>query len=219
MHTDDIQRWTAVIHDKLADAGSSIREGLTDDEARPLMDWGVDQAPRLAARLAGPDTPAPSDDQVKEAAHALTRLMTRITWVVTYRDQKDDEWLMRTLVKINQLSQEVYGPDAPQLSDEEIARWIAARGQHNTGELVQGLVERYTPATTAPAEPPAEPPAAGPTPLSNVLSGLGHAPTPEPPGPGFGSLPGRPEPRLPGRSPIDDAPPRDQTSQDGDIHE
>lgn len=170
--------WTKRIEDTLADA-SAVREGLQDDEALPLMDWGVAQAHVLGARMAAPEAAAapapPAEEQVAEKAYALVRLMTRITWVVTYRHKKDAAWLTRTFNKINDLSRELHGPDAPALSDDEIADWIATHAQHSNAELLQDLIARLTPGQ--PAQP--------------------DEMQPPPPGPGTGPIP--PPARLPGR--------------------
>lgn len=160
LETDQVDRWTRQIQDALA-GDSGLREGLNDDEARPLVDWGAEQAATLARRLAHSDTP-PDAEQVAMAAYTLGRLMSRINWVVTYRTKKDSAWLMRTLTKINQLSQELFGPDAPALSDDEIAAWIADQPNHDNGTLVRGLLARLTPGGAAPAEAPPETPPAAP---------------------------------------------------------
>lgn len=150
--TDKTDQWTRQIQDALA-GDSGLREGLNDDEARPLVDWGAEQAATLAQRLAQA-SPPPDAEQVAMAAYTLGRLMTRVNWVVTYRTKKDTAWLTRAFIKINQLSQELFGPDAPTLSDDEIAAWIADQPQHDNGALVRGLLARLTPGSAAPAEAP-----------------------------------------------------------------
>lgn len=153
-----VDRWTKLIQDTIADS-SGVREGLHDDEAMPLIDWGAARAEQLAARLASPGTPEPTEESVGETAYSLVRLMTRITWVVVYRRKKDAAWLTRTFNKINELSQEVHGPDAPTLTDAEIAAWIAGDDNRTNGELIADLIARLTPqaATASPPEPAAPP--------------------------------------------------------------
>lgn len=151
LETDSAAQWTKQIQDALA-GNSGMREGLRDDEALPLVNWGAEQAETIAQRLAEADTPAPNAEQIDMAAYTLGRLLTRITWVVTYRDKKDAAWLTRTFAKINALSQELFGPDAPALSDEEIAAWIAEQPNRTNGELVNDLIARLTPERAAPAE-------------------------------------------------------------------
>jgi hypothetical protein len=159
LQADDSVRWTKKIQDAIAD-NSALRDGLTDDEAMPLIDWGAARAEQIGARMAAPDTPAPDEEQVSSTAYALTRLMTRITWVVTYRHKKDAAWLTRTFNKINDLSNKLHGPDVPALSEDEIAAWIAEHKQYSNGELVNKLIARLTPPTTpdTPGAPPDIPP-------------------------------------------------------------
>lgn len=147
---DPTAQWTRQIQDTLA-GNSGMREGLLDDEALPLVNWGAEQAETVAQRLAQESASPPDAEQVALAAHNLGRLLTRITWVVTYRAKKDAAWLTRTFAKINALSQEVFGPDAPTLSDEEIAAWIAEQPGKSNGELILDLLARLTPAGAAPA--------------------------------------------------------------------
>ncbi len=148
VQAEDVARWTAKIQDSIADS-SAVRDGLHDDEAIPLVDWGAEQAQHIAARLAAPELPPPDEERVGNTAYSLVRLMTRITWVVVYRAKKDAAWLTRTFHTINDLSRELHGPDAPVLSDDEIAAWIAESKDKSSGELVKNLTARLTPAAPA----------------------------------------------------------------------
>jgi hypothetical protein len=166
-------RWSKHIQDVLA-TNEKVREGLTDDEALPLMDWGIQYAGVLAARLAAPDSPEPDEEQVNNVAYSLTRLMTRLNWLVTYRDKKDAAWLTQTFQMVNKLSRELLSDDAPVFSEAEIAAWIADHHNHTNGELIQNLMARLIPSATAspesesPGEPAPEPP---PSPLSDWVFG------------------------------------------------
>jgi len=152
---DQLDRWTKQIQDALA-GNSGLREGLTDDEALPLVNWGAEQARTVAQRLAQVGDVAPDSEQIDNSAYTLGRLMARINWVVTYRNKKDAAWLTRTFAKINQLSREVFGPDAPVLSDDEVAAWIAEHPHHSNAELLRDLIARLTPEGAAsPETPPA----------------------------------------------------------------
>lgn len=151
LEADSTAQWTKQIQDALA-GNSGMREGLRDDEALPLVNWGAEQAETIAQRLAEADAPPPDAEQIDMAGYTLGRLLTRITWVVTYRTKKDAAWLTRTFAKINALSQELFGPDAPTLSDEEIAAWIADQPNRTNGELVNDLIARLTPGRAAPPE-------------------------------------------------------------------
>ncbi len=161
--SDDLARTVQQIQDTLV-SSDGVRDGLHDEEAIPLMEWGATCAEHVGTRLASPDTPAPDSDQVGAAAYALTRLLTRVNWVVTFRNKKDVAWLTRTFATINQLSRELYGDSAPVLSDEAIAQWIADHPNHTNADLIQDLIARLTPPSpAAPAAP---------------LPGRGEPPTP-----------------------------------------
>ncbi|HVO71681.1 MAG TPA: hypothetical protein VMT24_16645 [Aggregatilineaceae bacterium] len=139
-------RWAKQIQETIAST-STVRDGLHDDEAIPLIEWGIACSEHLGRRMAAPGVPEPSPEQVDDAAYALVRLMTRVTWLVVYRNKKDAAWLTRTFAAINQLSHELYGEDAPVFSDDEIAAWIVEQSGHTNGELIQGLIARLTPAS------------------------------------------------------------------------
>ncbi|MBN1680115.1 MAG: hypothetical protein JW966_07470 [Anaerolineae bacterium] len=168
LQAEEPARWVQHILDTIAD-NSALREGLNDDEALPLIDWGAAQAEQIGKRLAAPGAPPTDEEQVSNTAYALTRLMTRITWVVVYRHEKDANWLTRTFGKINALSQDVHGPDAPALSDDEIAAWIAEHANHNNGDLIQMLTARLT--------PPSESQPASPKPLSEPVFPISAPPS------------------------------------------
>lgn len=144
------------IQDTIA-SDSSLREGLQDDAATPLVEWGARQATVLGARMAAAGASPADEEAVAGTAHRLRRLMTRITWVVTYRDKKDTAWLTRTFHKINALCQEIYGPDAPTMTEDEIAGWIASQTGRDDATLIRELTERLTPdaAETPPDASPA----------------------------------------------------------------
>ena len=164
------ERWSRQIQDALADS-AKVREGLRDEEALPFIDWGVAMADYLGRRLAAPGAPEPAEEQVSDMAYALTRLMARMNWLVTYRDKKDSAWLTKTFQMVNMLSRELHGDGAPVFSDEEIAAWIADQPNHTNGELLQGLVARLTPSALGAAPQSSEAPPAHPAPLSDSVFG------------------------------------------------
>lgn len=184
---NDANPWVKKILETIADS-SPIRDGLHDDEAMPLIEWGAACAELVGRRLAAPGAPEPAPDQVETAGYTLVRLMTRINWLATFRTKKDADWLTRMLRLINQLNTELYGEGAPALSEEEIAAWIADQPKRTNGELVQGLIARLTPAGMA--APPNAPS------LSSVAS-LAQGPV----------LPGRQAPPASsGTPPVSDTP-------------
>lgn len=158
---------TKQIQDAIAD--SNVREGLNDDEAMPLMDWGIQQAEHIGSRLAASTTPPPDATQVSELGFSLARLMTRVTWLVVYRKKKDSAWLTRTFQTINDLNRQLHGADAPVFSDEEIAAWIAAEAPGSNGDQVKALIDHLTPADQKPPEQTTD---SQPAPPSPSMGGL-----------------------------------------------
>jgi hypothetical protein len=154
-----------------------VREGLASDDALPFMDWGSAYADVLAERLAAPETPEPSEEQVNETAYALARLMMRINWLVTYLNQKDAAWLTQTFQMVNKLSRDLLGEAAPIFADDEIAAWLAEHRARTDRDLLQDFMARLSPpAPPMPENPPAgvEPPEPeSPTsPLSDWVFGV-----------------------------------------------
>lgn len=174
----DAAQWAKRMQDVLADS-SKIRDGLPDAIAIPFVEWGADVAEHLAARFAASETPDPGEEQVRQTGYNLARLMTRINWLVTYRAKKDDAWLARTFAMVNKLSQDVYGQvygeDAPTLSDDEIAAWLADHAGHTDDALIRDLMARFTPSVLAATETAGPPSGAesspAPEPLSNAVFG------------------------------------------------
>ncbi|NDJ76176.1 MAG: hypothetical protein GYB65_07945 [Chloroflexi bacterium] len=136
-------RWVEKIRDRIG-SDATIREGLQDDAALPLMDWGWDRAARLGARLSA-EQPDLNDEQVVEAAHELSRLMARVAWLAVYRHQQDAAWMQKTFHTINETNRQLFGPDAPAFSDQEIADWIASHENRSNEELVRALLAHLTP--------------------------------------------------------------------------
>ena len=193
LQSDDLTHMVQQIQDALV-SSDGVRDGLHDEEAIPLMEWGATCAQHVGTRLALPDTPAPDADQVGAAAYALTRLLTRVNWVVTFRNKKDAAWLTRTFATINQLSRELYGETAPVLSDDDIAQWIADHPNHTNADLIHDLIARLTPPSpaaplpgrdeTSPlpvtTPPPDNSPADAPTgTLSGAVFGPASSPNPD----------------------------------------
>ena len=167
--TEPDGRWIEVFLESLADT-AQIREGLHDEEALPLIEWGTRYAHLLAARLDAPDAPVADEEQVKMTAYTLVRLMTRLTWLVTYRHKKDAAWLTQTFQMVNKLSRDLLGSDAPVFPDEAISAWLAEHSSRTNGDLLQHLMTQMTPPALIPPAPelvPEPPPDTTPTPDSS----------------------------------------------------
>lgn len=190
--TGEPNRWAKKIQDIIADS-ANLREGLSDDEAMALIDWGAARAVQLGDRLAQPEHANITEEQVEDIGYALVRLMTRIAWVVVYRGEKDADWLTRTFHKINDLSLELDGSNAPQLLDEELTNWIGQHVIYNNSQLIRDLITRMTPTLASakqtllgsiPTDAGTVKPPDAPAPLSSILADDGTIKPPdEPPKP------------------------------------
>lgn len=125
--------WTERLRDAILD-NSAWRRGLEDDEAQPLLDWGLAKANEVTTPLT---TMPPEDAEARydELYGALPKQMTRITWAATYREKKGEGWTRKTLNQLNELNQTLYGQAAPQIDQA----WIDAYATHQDGGLL--LVE------------------------------------------------------------------------------
>lgn len=158
----DAQQWAQRMQDTIA-TNSKVRDGLRDEAALALVEWGATYAEQIAARMAGPGDAPPDSEQVESTGYTLTRLLTRLNWLVTYRRKKDATWLTRTFEAVNALNRELYGADAPVFSDEAIQAWITQEDSRSEAEMIAELIARLTPPAApaaeapSPGEPPPEP--------------------------------------------------------------
>jgi len=162
--SEAIKRIVQVFADTIADSGK-LRDGLTDDEAIPLVDWGLAYASAYAQAVTGSSAPLPSEQQISDQAYNLTRLMTGLNWVATYHDKKDADWLTKTLLMVNKLSQDLWGADAPVMPEDAIAGWLAAQQGRSVSDMLHDLMARFAPPTT-------KSPTAGPPSGAAVAEGL-----------------------------------------------
>jgi len=175
---EQAHQWAERMQDAIAD-NSKVRDGLHDEAAISLVDWGANAAEQIAARMARPDTPAPAPEDVENAGYTLSRLLIRLNWLVTYRHKKDAVWLARTFDTANQLNRELYGDAAPTFGPEQIHAWINQQDDRSEAEQIAALLAQLTPPAAPADTPPPAPPAAPPPAL--------HAP----------GLPGRPAAEAP----------------------
>jgi len=181
---NETNEWTQRIQDVIA-SDEGLSEGLNDEEALPLIDWGRQQAEKLGSKLADP-----TDEKAAATGHVLARLMKRITWLAVYRQEKDANWLAQTISEINDLNRQLHGAEAPALTPEEVA------GLVSHSDVVQKAMQRLTPTgetitTMLPSE-------TAPTPLPGETAPGGAMPT---------TLPGREVPQPEETTP--DVPPNE----------
>ncbi len=178
-NSDAVSQWTTIIQDVIA-TDSSIREGLYDDSAIALIEWGRTQAAQLAARLVA-ENPDLDEETVNTYAGALVRLMTVISRAVVHRHKQGADWLDKVFKRLNKTSERVYGEGAPVMSEDAISAWIAGHADRSDDELLRDLLQRFSPAA-----PPV-------TPLSDAVDLPDWSPSSD--SPAVSQPPG-----LPGRS-------------------
>ncbi len=112
----------------------SLTENLADAEAKILLDWGTQQAERVAAL-------AQDDEDVDEKGGDLMKLMKSINRLVGYRGQKDNIWFIEKLTQLDKYSQSIQGP---MLTEEQRAS-LQNHTEKSDTELLQALLAIYTP--------------------------------------------------------------------------
>lgn len=96
-----------------------LRDELTDDEAQPLIDWGLAQVKLLARNASARAQPAPLDVELKH----LRRLMKRINRFVGLRALDDPAALATELERLTVVSRKLYG-ERPGLLPDEASRAV-----------------------------------------------------------------------------------------------
>ncbi len=155
LQDEQAQQWAQRMQDTIA-TNSKVREGLRDEAAISLVDWGATYAEQIAARMAHPDSTPPDAEQIENTGYTLSRLLTRLNWLVTYRRKKDAVWLARTFDAVNQLNRELYGEAAPTFGPEAIHAWINQEDNRSEAEQIAALLAQLTPpaAPSGPTPPP-----------------------------------------------------------------
>lgn len=123
-------------------SNSALRDGLTDDEAQPLIDWGLGLAEQLGNQLAA--MPADEAESLfEEKQSALLKLLTRISWVAIYQQEKGPSWTEQTLQQLNDFNRAIQGGQAPQLKPEMLTHSAAsaAAAPKSRGSVVQQLMQ------------------------------------------------------------------------------
>jgi hypothetical protein len=135
--------WAEQLRDAIL-SNSAIREGIQDDAAQPLIDWGLQLAEQVTARL--PSMPDSIVEQRFEAlSAALPKLLTRITWVVVHREKKGADWTSRTLTQLNELNQTLHGTNAPQIDEARIAQLANRQDGLEPAALISDLIAVLSP--------------------------------------------------------------------------
>lgn len=128
----------------------SLRDELTDEEARALIDWGLAQAAALVQRAVAQGTTETLDAAVDD----LRRLMKRINRLVGHRTAGETERLPRDLERLARVSEQLYGNAAPRAAMAGPETFLAEMAGLDNAQLVQRLLQDFTPPPPPPAPQP-----------------------------------------------------------------
>jgi hypothetical protein len=135
--SDDGVDYRAKFQDALL-SNSALTDGLTDDEAKPLIDWAMRQAEFVGSSVADE---VDADDKLSN----LTRLILYISRFTQGRSRHtgDAEWFQKQVEKMNRASTELGGSvmdmttrqklkDSSQLSNPEMLRLLMGTYSNET---------------------------------------------------------------------------------------
>lgn len=125
---------------------ASLRDELTDAEAKPLIDWGLNNVAALARQVASQSMA----ETLRATVTDMRRLMKRINRLVGHRAQGGDaEQMRKDLRRLGKVSAELFGEALPQPDEAAVEAFIAEQAGLSTEQLVSRLLALY-----APPEPP-----------------------------------------------------------------
>lgn len=137
--------------DKLKDAlldNSALRDGLTDEEAKPLIDWALRQADYVAASIE-------NDEDAEFKQTNLNRLVLYITRFTTRRlDGKDDEWVTKQLSRLNEFSTNIGGKTLPDSVQAQLLHHAELSHEDVLGILTSAFDQAEMPTQPMPTAQP-----------------------------------------------------------------
>jgi len=152
-----IERATERLYEDLA-----TRDELTDDEAKPLLEWAEQQIARLAEQGLG-------DDKFDEQFASLRKLLAGINRFTGRRAAMTDEERQTQLDAVATMAHTL-GHSAP---PESCNAYLQRQAGLDNAANVQAMLEALTTSSPSTAAPPsAEKPRSGG--LQNLLTGLSH---------------------------------------------
>ncbi len=154
---DDLEKKAA--ESILGDA--SLRDELTDDEAQPLIDWGLAQVAQIARRA----SLMASTEAVEAALDDVRRLMKRVNRVVRHRALGDAEAVRSDLERLGALSARLFGDAVPRAALSQVDTFMAEQGNLSNGQVVKRLLGMFAPPLSLASQvtgPEAQPPPAAP---------------------------------------------------------
>lgn len=164
---DDLEK--KAVESILGDA--SLRDELTDDEAQPLIDWGLAQVAQIARRA----SLMASTEAVEAALDDVRRLMKRVNRVVRHRALGDAEAVRSDLERMGALSARLFGDAVPRAALSQVDAFMAEQGNLSNAQVIKRLLGMFAPPLSLASQ------AAGP-------EAQPSSPAPQAP-PQFGALP------------------------------
>lgn len=136
-------KWSTKLRDAIL-SNSAIRDGLHDDEAQPLIDWGMALSDMIGTKLS--QMPESEVEVVYDTYQtALSKLMTRLNWLTIFSKKKGEDWTRKTIGQINELTQTLFGEQAPQLSPDEILQALLVDTETENKVRIAQLMRKVTP--------------------------------------------------------------------------
>lgn len=129
---------------------TSVRDELTDDEARTLLQWGESQI----TQLAGQDM---DDEQFDEAFAHLRKLISRINRFTGLRSGMSPDEQQAAIQKITEsavgvTAQSLSAQAAPNVSPERVMAYLQGQAALDNTANIQALTTLFAPLPTTTAE-------------------------------------------------------------------
>ncbi|MBN1967411.1 MAG: hypothetical protein JW910_22345 [Anaerolineae bacterium] len=132
----------------------SLRDELTDDEARPLIDWGLHQVAALAKQVASQGMA----ETMRTTVTDMRRLMKRINRLAGHRAQGGgEEQLRNDLRRLGKVSAELFGEAITPPDEVTVEAFIAEQASLSNEQLVNRLLSLYAPPEGPPPQLKAPP--------------------------------------------------------------
>jgi hypothetical protein len=152
----DSNEWGQRLQDALLD-NAAMRDGLTDSEAQPLLDWGLALAVRVTTGLEQ-RSKAEAEVRYEELYAALPKLLTRISWLTLHRAAKGPDWATRTLEQLNEFNRALHGDSAPQIPALLMTSYASAADGMARPDFIKALMDHLSPVAADSATLAAPPP-------------------------------------------------------------
>jgi hypothetical protein len=132
----------------------SLRDELTDDEAQPLIDWGLAQVDRLAQQvmLAQHAAARDSNEVMDESVSDLRKLMKRVNRLVGHRAAGEMDRVDRDLQRLARFSERLYGAAVTPPDEARLAAFKTELAGYSNLELIGHLLRMFAPEVDAPAQ-------------------------------------------------------------------